>query len=206
LGLLYDHRDAKAKLAKLVVSKSSAFKNMVEMEKSSLSARSRKLFTLSAVYSATSALIGDEELDELNDLANYCAAYWDEIDKHIPEWRFVRDAKMTAGEVRRDFIHSHAIVLQVLGEVGRALLQKYPNGWQQKLSKLAGIDWSRSNPRLWEGRAMIGGRVSKARNNVVLTRNVVKRQLGLALSPEEQRLEDTFERGEYDGEPQAAVG
>ena len=206
LGVLYDHRDAKAQLAKLVVSKSFAFKNMVEMEKSSLSTRSRKLFTLSGVYSATSALVDGEELDELDDIANYCAVYWDEIDQHIPEWGFVRNAKMTAGEVRRDFIHSHAIVLQVLGEVGRVLLQKHPNGWQRKLSKLGGIDWSRSNRRLWEGRAMIGGRVSKARNNVLLTRNVVKQQLGLKLSPEEERLENTFQRGEHDLEPQAAIG
>ena len=51
LGLLYDHRDATAKIAKLVAMKSSAFKHLVEMEKSSLSLRSQKLFTLSALHS-----------------------------------------------------------------------------------------------------------------------------------------------------------
>ena len=203
LGLLYDHRDAKAQLAKLVVSKSSAFKKMVEMEKSSLSARSRKLFTLSAVYHATSALIGDQQIENVDELAEHCAAFWDEVDKYIPEWRYVRDSKMTSGEVRRDFIHSHAITLQVLGEVGHTLMQQ-PKAWKQKVSGLKGIDWSRSNQEMWEGRALIAGRVQKARNNVVLTRAAVKTLLKLPLTPEEQRLEDALGKGEYDVEQRAA--
>ena len=197
LGLLYDHRDAKARLAKLVVTKSSAFQKMVEMEKSSLSARSRKLFTLSAVYNATSALIGDQEIENVEELAEHCAQYWDEMDKYIPEWRYVRDSKMTSGEVRRDFIHSHAITLQVLGEVGHILMQQ-PNTWKRKLNKLKNIDWSRIEHGQWEGRAMVAGRVQKARNNVVLTRSAVKGYLGLSLTPEEERLEDALGKGEYD--------
>jgi DNA sulfur modification protein DndB len=51
------------------------------------------------------------------------------------------------------------------------------------------MDWSRSNTKLWEGRAMIAGRLSKARSCVVLTGNAVKRQLGIPLSAEEQDLE-----------------
>jgi DNA sulfur modification protein DndB len=203
LGLLYDHRDAKAQLAKLVVSKSSAFKKMVEMEKSSLSARSRKLFTLSAVYHATSALIGDQQIENVDELAEHCATFWDEVDKYIPEWRYVRESKMTSGEVRRDFIHSHAITLQVLGEVGHILMQQ-PKTWKQKVSKLKNIDWSRSNQELWEGRALIAGRVQKARNNVVLTRAAVKTFLGLPFTPEEQRLDDALGKGEYDVEQRAA--
>jgi len=202
LGLLYDHRDIKVQLTKLVVRKSSAFKQMVEMEKTSLSARSRKLFTLSSVHSATRALIGDQEIDDIDELAEHCAAYWDEVDKYIPEWRFVRESKMTSGEVRRDFIHSHAITLQVLGEVGHVLMQQ-PATWKKKLTNLAAIDWSRSNGAEWEGRTMVAGRVQKARNNVVLTRAAVKRYLGLPYTPEEQRLEDAFSKGEYDVEQRA---
>lgn len=39
--------------------------------------------------------------------------------KHLPEWGYVRSSKMTAGDVRRDLLHSHAIVLQAPGVVGR---------------------------------------------------------------------------------------
>lgn len=197
LGLLYDHRDQKAHLARSVVARSATFKNLVEMEKTSLSPRSRKLFTLSAVYSANCALIGDADLESLDDLAESCADYWDEIAKYIPEWGFVRESKMTAGEVRRDFIHSHSIVLQVLGEIGHHLQSKFPKDWRKRAAGLATIDWSRSNGAIWEGRALLGGRVSKARQNVVLTKNAVKQHLKLPLSPEEHRLEEAFKRGEH---------
>ena len=57
------------------------------------------------------------------------------------------------------------------------------------LVKLQKINWARANSSLWEGRAIIGGRISKARQNVVLTVNVVKDHLELALTPEEQEME-----------------
>lgn len=47
----------------------------------------------------------------------------------------------------------------------------------------------------WEGRAMIGGRVSKASQNITLTTNLIKNELGIALNPEEQRAEQAFLRG-----------
>ena len=53
LSLLYDHRDPLAKLAYTVANEVSYFKGMVEMEKTSISNRSKKLFTLSGIYQAT---------------------------------------------------------------------------------------------------------------------------------------------------------
>ena len=189
------HRDERAQLAKLVVLRSSVFKDLVEMEKSTLSARSRKLFTLSAIYSGNNALLDGRSPDNIEESARICATYWDEVGDHIPEWKFVRESKMTAGEVRRDFLHSHAIVLQALGIVGNWLLQHRKNSWQQSLKKLNDISWSRSNARIWEGRAMIGGRVSKAAQNVTLTTNFIKISLNIPLSPEENRIEQAFMRG-----------
>jgi DNA sulfur modification protein DndB len=195
LGILYDHRNELAKLTKLIVIKSSVFKDVVEMERSTLSERSRKLFTLSAIASATDAMIGSIEIADIEASAKECAEFWDEIAKYLPEWGFVRSSKMTAGEVRRDFIHSHAIVLQALGTVGRQLLKQGEKSWKARLKVLDSIDWSRSNARLWEGRAMIGGRVSKASHNVTLTANSIKQKLGLPLGPEEIEVEKAFKRG-----------
>lgn len=197
LGLLYDHRNSMAKVAKLVAMKSDAFRDVVEMEKTTLSARSRKLFTLSAIYSANCALLGTEDIDVEDEPAELCCDFWDEVAKQIPEWQFVHESKMTAGEVRRDFIHSHSILLQALGNVGRKLLELPESTRKGKLAKLYSIDWSRSNAKLWEGRAMIGGRISKASHNITLTTNLIKQHLSLPLLPEEQRAEDAFMRGEY---------
>jgi len=61
--VLYDHRDDAAELARLVVLRSPVFRDVVEMERNTLSLRSRKLFTLSAIYSATCALIAGSDGD-----------------------------------------------------------------------------------------------------------------------------------------------
>lgn len=195
LGLLYDHRNDLAKIAKLVALKSTAFKDVVEMERSTLSERSRKLFTLSAIYTGCSALLEGAEYKDVDHAAKVCMAYWQEVGKHIPEWGLVQASKMSAGEVRRDFLHSHAIVLQALGVVGRELLQQTDLIWKKKLLALGKINWSRSNAYVWEGRALIGGRVSKTSHNVTLTTSLIKKQLGLELSPEEQRAENALMRG-----------
>ena len=65
-----------------------------------------------------------------------------------------------------------------------------PKSWAKDLKRLRLVDWRRSNTELWEGRAMVHGRISKARSNILLTGNVIKTTLGLELTAEEQALED----------------
>ena len=50
---------------------------------------------------------------------------------------------------------------------------------------------------MWEGRALVGGQLSKAHQNIVLTANAIKIHLGLDLSTEEQRVEDALGRGSH---------
>ena len=189
LGILYDHRDEMAHVARLVVAQSPIFRDIVELEKSTLAQRSRKLFTLSAIHAATKQLLCGFEFPTQEAAAKKAIEYWEETAKQFPDWQLVRDRKMSAGEIRKDFIHSHGIVLHALGHVGNSLLQNKSAGWKTKLRKLKKIDWSKNNSDLWEGRALIGGRVSKASNNVTLTSNVLKETMGIELSPEEQRVE-----------------
>jgi DNA sulfur modification protein DndB len=166
----------------------------VDLEKSTLSPRSRRLFTLSAIYHATQELLNGLEFDNPSKMADLALAFWEELARHMKEWERVRRGSLTAGEVRTDFIHSHGVVLQALGRVGNTLLQKYPGQWAKKLGSLKDIDWRRANSRLWEGRAMVGGQVSKGSQHIVLTANAIKTHLKLALSPEEQRVEDAYQR------------
>lgn len=189
LGLLYDHRNDAAKVAKHLSLTSPVFKNLIETERSTLSARSRKLFTLSALHFATLDLLPERELEDFPSASQKSQEFWEAVGEQIPEWIYVREAKMTAGEVRRDFIHCHAIVLQALGRAGRDLYEQFPNEVKKRLQRLRKIDWSRSNARVWEGRAMIGGSMSKSGLNVTLTTNEIKNVLGLKLSPEEQTAE-----------------
>lgn len=189
LGLLYDHRNDKARLAKLVIMKSEIFRDLVDMEKSSLAPRSRKLFTLSAFYNACADLVNGLATGDLVQDADIARSFWEATAEYFPLWGQVREGKLPASELREGYIHSHGIALQAIGKAGNALLLMYPNDWQKRLKALEKIDWSRNNAKLWEGRAMIGGKVSKMTTNVVLTTNVIKKALSLPLSEEEQRVE-----------------
>jgi DNA sulfur modification protein DndB len=189
LGLLYDHRNAKAKLAKLVVLESEKFRDIVEMEKSSLAKRSRKLFTLSAFHNACADLVQGLATGDLSHDAAIARNFWEAVAEHFPTWEQVREGRMPASEVREGFIHSHGIALQAIGKAGNTLLTEHPKDWRKRLPALEKIDWSRKNTKLWEGRAMNLGVVQKRNTNIILTTNAVKNALGLKLDEEESKIE-----------------
>ncbi len=199
LSILYDYRDETAQLAKALIAGSEIFRDVVELEKTSLAPRSRRLFTLSAIYHATSELLADLTIAEPEEAAHLALEFWESVAKHMKEWERVRNGELTAGEVRADFIHTHSVVLQGLARAGRALIQSHPKRWPRKLDRLKELNWRRSNSNLWEGRALVGGQLAKAHQNVVLTANAIKTHLGLALTEEEQRVEDAFRRGTNGG-------
>lgn len=193
LGILYDHRNAAAKVAKHLSITSPIFRDLVETERSNLAPRSRKLFTLSALHFATLELLPEKDIEDFQRASSRCQEFWEAVGAQIPEWLQVRDGKVSAGEIRREFIHCHAILLQALGRAGRSLYEAYPNDIQKRIQRLKGIDWSRRNAQTWEGRAMVGGKMSKSGQNVTLTCNELKRVLGLRLTPDEQIAESALQ-------------
>ena len=195
LSVLYDHRDEKARIAKLVVQGLPDFKHLVEMERSSLSVGSKKLFTLSALCTATTALLVNHELTG-EDREVLAVDFWREVYRHMPEWQAVRRGESTASAFRATYLHAHGVVLHALGRVGNSLLHHNAGDWQPRLKGLGAIDWKRASP-VWEGRATIGGNVSKSSQSVVLTSSHIKTKLGLALTPDEQRHEDALRRGDH---------
>lgn len=199
LGVLFDHRDEYAALVRLVVAKSPVFRDMVEKERSTLSPRSRKLFTLSAIYTATKSLLSGID-GSPEDQAELAASFWEAVAIHLPDWQAVRERKSLASDIRRETITSHGIVLHALGRAGNALLHESsdPSTWEPRLKGLGKLEWSRANSKVWEGRAMVGGRVSKSSHHVTLTTNVIKKAMDLPLSVEEKRVERAFARGEFD--------
>lgn len=192
LGLLYDHRNDKARLAKLVILKSDVFRDIVDMEKSSLAKRSRKLFTLSAFHNACADLIEGMATGNLTDDASLARDYWESVADNFPSWGQVREGRIPASEVREGYIHSHGIALQAMGKAGNALFKKHPQDWKKRLKALQNIDWSRSNAETWEGRAMIGGKVSKVSTNIILTTNIIKQALFLPLDDMQQKVEKAY--------------
>ena len=201
LGILYDHRDPFSLLAKTIIDRVPLFKGLTEVGKTTISNRSRKLFTLSTIYQATKALLGGENRKEppTRKDEELAVAYWEVLPDHIPEWKLVIEGKVSSAELRQDFVHAHGIALHALGRAGTDLVERYPDQWQNRLSRLDGIDWHRTNAKVWEGRALMGGRASKAAMNVILTANLLKTTLGLPLTPSDQQAERAFRRGTSKG-------
>ena len=195
LSILYDYRDQTAQLTKALIAKSPVFREMVELEKTSLAKRSRCLFTLSALYHATEALIRDMGEGDPVETAELALKFWETVAENFSEWSSVRNGKLTATKLRQNYIHSYSVVLQALAHIGKELIAQYPNQWPKKLAAIKTIDWRRANSTLWEGRTMIGGKISKANRNVVLTTNAIKMHIGLELSEIEKQAEDAFKRG-----------
>lgn len=194
IGILYDHRDNIARLSLRLARTVHIFKDRIELEKTTISNRSLKLFTLSNLYQATKAFLAknNPKANISEEEENLCIEYWSEVTKHIHEWNLLLENKVTPAELRKNYIHAHGVALHALGIVGHDLIVEYPNQWKKKLEALKNIDWSRTNTKLWEGRAMIGGRINKSQNNVMLTANLIKKVLGLELSPTEKKLEKSL--------------
>lgn len=197
ISVLYDHRDEMSGITRLVVFRVTVLRDLTEPERTNLSARSRKLFTLSAIYTANKALLDGVDQPSLERRVDLAADYWQLVIERFPEWGQVYTRDLSAGEIRRDFIHSHGIVLHALGRIGNTLIRgrSTPAGWDRTLRKLERIDWRRDSA-MWEGRATLGGRVSKSSGNVLLTTAAIRTALGMPLPPAEQQAEDAFRRGD----------
>lgn len=193
LSTLYDLRDPGSAMARYIVANVSCFKKLTEMEKSSISNRSIKLFALSSVKLASRSLLRKGSKDAISRGEMQLATeYWQAVTEAMPDWKDTEERKVSSAELRNHFVHAHGVTLHALGCAGADLLTQYRDDWKSRLDNLKNIDWSRSNTELWEGRTLLHGRLSKARTNVALTANVIRKALGVRLNPEDQSLEETF--------------
>ncbi|MXZ45327.1 MAG: DNA sulfur modification protein DndB [Gammaproteobacteria bacterium] len=189
LSTLYDQRDPSSELARYVVLTVEGFRGMTEMEKSSVSNRSNRLFTLSGIKHACRALLRKGRKDEISaEEKQFAASFWTEVVKNIPDWNLAKQRKLSSSDLRQKFIHAHGVAIHAIGMMGADLVSSHPDGWERYLTGLSTIDWSRENP-LWENRAMVHGRISKARSHVRLTASAIKMHLGLPLTGSDEELE-----------------
>ena len=183
LNLLYDHRDKFAKFIVAMCSELEIFSGRVELEKTAISNRSTKFFTLNGIADATRKFLGIKGTKISVDEQNKAKEFWDGITKNIPEWQLLIQQRVTASELRKEYVHSHTNLLNALGIVGNVLQNEYPSGWKQKLTPLQDVDWSRSNPD-WEGKLLLKGRMLKNKLGIELAANTILKKCGISLSGE----------------------
>jgi len=189
LGVLYDRREPMAELCRRIIEEVTVFRGMTEVEKTTISNRSNKLHTLSAIYQATQTLLGKTKRSKItDDDARLAIEFWEEVGLNMPDWQLAVKKSVSCAELRRDYIHAHGIAIQALGCAGAALIAEEPKLWKKRLTALRKVDWLRSNPE-WDSRALVNGKVSKALVSVVRTTNFLKHALGVALTSRERQEE-----------------
>ncbi|MEJ0076825.1 MAG: DNA sulfur modification protein DndB [Alphaproteobacteria bacterium] len=193
LKLLYNHRDALAALSREMITAIPLFRDFTDVEHSSISNRSLKLFTLSSLHQATALLLNKPSTHTFGDEDRERAVrFWTEVIRHMPDWQRVASRDVAAAELRRDYVHAHGVAVQAIAMGGAQLLKAHPRDWTKRLAKLREIDWSRANRALWDGRALVAGKVNKSKNNVLLVSNVVTRAFGIPLAEEAARVETLY--------------
>lgn len=157
LNILYDSRGKDSILVKEVIDAIPGFNVLVDKEHSSVPNRSVALFTLSALYRGTNALLNNLEMSP-DAQRDFAVEYWSAIYENMPEWQKVKTGEIKSSIIRKESLSPLSITIKALGEIGNSLYTTYPKTWDKKLRKLKGIDWSKKN-KIWANGIVINGSV-----------------------------------------------
>ena len=192
LSILYDHRDEFSKFIVNLANTIEIFQGRVELEKTSISNRSTKVFTLNGISDATMRMFGFAKGRKLsNEDKQLVKEFWETVSQNIAEWQLLLHDKVLPSELRQNFVNTNTNLLNALGIAGRIVIAEYPEKWKEKLRGLKNIDWSRNNPE-WESRLLINGQMHKHARGIDLAANVILQKCGVTLSEDRQKFEETI--------------
>jgi DNA sulfur modification protein DndB len=151
------------------------------MEKTSISNRSTKFFTLNGISEATKYLLKLKTKIVTPNSQNIAAEFWNCVSKNIPEWNLLMEKKVSASDLRVNYVHSHTNMLNALGIMGHVLISQYPDSWKSKLKGLQKMDWARDGP-IWEGKVVIDGRMMKQKAGIKKAADVLLKGCGATMT------------------------
>lgn len=203
LNVLYDRRNPLARLSTKMLEEIPFFQQFMELEKTSLSNRVKNLFTLSSLNQANKWLAGPNA-DKFGDATDEIVVeFWRRISEEIPDWQRLANGNVTAGELRKETVHAHGVMLQAFGLMGSRLITALPDTWATTLSGLGTIDWSKRNTELWRPRIMGATRIDGSSKSVHLAANVLIEAVGMELSAKERANEEAYQATRLDVEVSA---
>lgn len=178
LRLFYDGRDEGAQLTRAVAAAIPLFRDMTDFTRSNLPKGSRKLFAFSNLHTATGTLVAEATLPATAEDPATAVDFWQEVIANMPDWTAAGRREVSTADLRRETIHAHGIALEAIAIAGARAINEHPHDWKESLAGLGDIDWSRGNEALWEGRALVNGRVNRSRTSILLTAELISRSLG----------------------------
>lgn len=161
LNILYDSRNNFSLLVKEVIDNIEGFAILVDKEHTSIPNRSVALFTLSALFHGTKALLNNSSL-VYEDQKSLAILFWSQVFDNMTEWKEVGAGKIKSSIIRRESLSPLSITIKSLGEVGKELVEIYPDNWQNRLKVLQNINWLKTNPT-WQNGIVVNGSVQLSR-------------------------------------------
>ena len=188
LNILYDYRDQFSQFIVELVRIVDVFVDRVELEKTTISNRSKTVFTLNGIADATMRLFGTRKKKRITKAEKETVEkFWNTVATNMPEWQLLMQGKVKPNEVRKEFVHTNTNLLNALGIAGNILIEEFPDRWDKKLVNLKKIDWSRDNPE-WDGRLILNGQMVKHALGIERAANLILKKCGITLSPQREEF------------------
>lgn len=185
LATLYDARDEIAVATKAVINSIEFFKRFTDKERDILGKNSSNLFTLNMIYKANQKIMHGDKCTQED--VNFLISFWQAVSDNIVEWQEVLNKSLTKRALRENYIVTLAITISALGKVGRYFYDHPQSDMCNILKGLKKIDWLRSN-EMWIGRTIReNGKVLNSEDAINLTCIVIKKELGIVLTNDEQK-------------------
>jgi DNA sulfur modification protein DndB len=177
LRLFYDSRDEAAQLSRAVTDAIPLFRDMTDFTRSNLPVGSRKLFAFSNLHTAILTLVNDAGLPATPANPGGAVEFWEAVIENMPDWTAAARREVSTADLRRETIHAHGIALEAIAVAGARMMTDASTNWRTAITVLRQIDWSRTNKKLWEGRALVNGRINRSRTSVLLTAELISRSI-----------------------------
>lgn len=202
LSVTFDHRSELNKFVKEVLAEIPKFKNKVDMQHSSVGAKSAKAWPLVSVKKAFTYFTGLSEkqfAQEVSDdsvrkrIKQLLISFINNLDK-LEHFEAMLNNSIQMTELRSEFITSHAVFLEAVFMWGNQLLthmnQAGEENWEL-MDKLSNITLSKSSIE-WAGRCVdFRGRMNKSSFGVKSTAAKLCQLTDIKLNSELEKAEDS---------------
>ena len=186
---LYDSRDEMAVITRNVIWNIEFLNNYTDKEKDNLGKYSSNLFTLNTFYSANKTIVGRKMKKNTEE---FLMEYWTAVVAHMAQWQELQHKEITKIDLREQYIATQSIVIQALGRLGNYFYCNPEVNMQGCIKKLDDINLNR-NANIWYLRAISEtGRIITNKKAALLIVNVLKTEMGLQLTKEEQNAENAL--------------
>ncbi len=190
INTCYETRNPLAVLTKEIVREIPFLSKYTDFEKDNLGKNSSKLFTLYTLFRVNKKIIGNVEL--INGDEEFLKDFWILITENIPEWIDLEDRTINKSTLREEYVTTLGVTLLSFSRIGIWLYQNRDKKMDKYLKKLRNIDWSRNN-KAWNNRIIRDdGKIMNNENAVILAGNYIKKCLGMPLTKDEEKREETI--------------